>query len=183
MGEEFCPNFLQPLVENIDRRICNDRETGQLVKFCQDLQGNPIFINYFEAVLRELSKLALCERIGEFRVVSLVYALKNRAFENRQGGQHRATLPDCQRIMTILHLRCSGPERLSIGQDRNINSWQGQHHDRCRSVAVPTTFLRMRQTWQEPPRRLGPQVQLERFHQPFFREWEPPRRPSSPFYY
>ncbi len=24
MGEGFCPNFLQPFLENIDRRSCND---------------------------------------------------------------------------------------------------------------------------------------------------------------
>ncbi len=24
MGEDFCPNFLQPFLENIDRRSCND---------------------------------------------------------------------------------------------------------------------------------------------------------------
>ncbi len=24
MGKDFCPNFLQPLLENIDRRSCND---------------------------------------------------------------------------------------------------------------------------------------------------------------
>ncbi len=24
MGKDFCPNFLQPFLENIDRRSCND---------------------------------------------------------------------------------------------------------------------------------------------------------------
>ncbi len=24
MGKDFCPNFLQPLLENCDRRHCND---------------------------------------------------------------------------------------------------------------------------------------------------------------
>ncbi len=24
MGKDFCPNFLQPILENIDRRSCND---------------------------------------------------------------------------------------------------------------------------------------------------------------
>ncbi len=30
MGEGFCPNFLQPLLENIDRMSCND-ESRELV--------------------------------------------------------------------------------------------------------------------------------------------------------
>ncbi len=32
MGKDFCPNFLQPFLENIDRRTCNDgnRELTQV---------------------------------------------------------------------------------------------------------------------------------------------------------
>ncbi len=28
MGKDFCPNFLQPFLENIDRRSCNDGGGG-----------------------------------------------------------------------------------------------------------------------------------------------------------
>ncbi len=33
MGKDFCPNFLQPFLENIDRRSCNDGSRELIPKF------------------------------------------------------------------------------------------------------------------------------------------------------
>ncbi len=39
MGKDFCPNFLQPFVENIDRMICNDR-SREIIRLFQTLTEN-----------------------------------------------------------------------------------------------------------------------------------------------
>ncbi len=39
MGKNFCPNFLQPFLEYIDRRSCND-EAGSLFQYFTTLIEN-----------------------------------------------------------------------------------------------------------------------------------------------
>ncbi len=44
MGKDFCPNFLQPFLENIDRRSCYDeyRELIPLFHFFLAEYANPL---------------------------------------------------------------------------------------------------------------------------------------------
>ncbi len=42
MGKDFCPNFLQPFLENIDRRGSNDGSREVIPTF-PTLQSNPSF--------------------------------------------------------------------------------------------------------------------------------------------
>ncbi len=45
MGKDFCPNFLQPFLENVDRRSCNDRSRELIPVF-----HNPRTLEYLVAV-------------------------------------------------------------------------------------------------------------------------------------
>ncbi len=42
IGKDFCPNILQPFLENIDRRSCNDGSRELIPVFCNPhLKGRP----------------------------------------------------------------------------------------------------------------------------------------------
>ncbi len=77
MGKDFCPNFLQPFLENVDRRSCNYGSRG-LIPVFYNPQNADLFLRRWLATASTMKRCPPRPRWAGGR--------KNKVREHLQGG-------------------------------------------------------------------------------------------------
>ncbi len=117
MGKDFCPNFLQPFLENIDRRGCNDESRQLIPAFYNPHRKSSCYLNGLDLLIIKLKACYLI--IYWIKFNPMAYSIVGHVLKMEEAVtwlMDDFAKADCRALCTI-----SGSGRI-IGNSQSIPS-------------------------------------------------------------